>query len=252
MKRWTWIAALLFLAACEQDDAIIDQQRESLHTLITKYEEGYVSDRFHLQIGNHPSFEKTTDQHPYHIIFRVPENAFDLRYFETDSFRRPDSLPGYIERNPQMIESDNGFFKRYARRDVPNDRYVRVTYRLGDSLFMSQPASLRTSENLETYTLNGIEVRPGPDSTLFFSWPDSVAFDEFLFVLKGNDGDIISANYSDRASFLFYDLRTVLRNLTPDLVRPKLIRNEEYDVDVYGINSRDWIMAQGSLEFVAP
>lgn len=244
------LASLLVLGACQKDPVSLPVDESTL-TLEQELESHAVSrtrlDAFGF-VGNHPSFQRITNRLPIHLYLAAPNGASNLRYFETDSLRFRDSLNLFRQRRMAFERVGNGLMIRGAREDIRTDRYVRVSYTVGDSFYVTPPMTLRAA-TLETGTIDGIRSATNAQDFYQFSWGGVPGTDQYFLVLEDVSGDAIMGLTTERSSFQFYDLRNVRENFFPQLRDPQLVEGASYTLHIYALTTRGWLIAQGRHTF---
>lgn len=245
-----WIFALLAMAGCRKDPAFetTDFTLDNLEKTLASWQPQYVSNRAIVMAGNHTSFERETNREPLHIYIAQTKLS-EIAYFTTDSLAHRDSLVLYKRRPLISSASSEGFFTRISRSEPVRDHFARITYRSEDSLFISPPITIRAT-TLKTNNVSDMAVFTNSSGYLEFSWARVAGAAEYLMTLTGPTGDVFCAIYTARTNFLFYDLRFVIKNLTPELKNPMLISGENYVMTVVALNRNHWMMAYGTHHFV--
>lgn len=243
-KTATFILILLFIGCAEDIQVNNSASEGTLQHFVDESVQSVSIGVFSLQTGNHPSFEEEVDNHPVLAILDAPDSAYDFRLYLSDSLRFPDSL-GTFQRILMDVDPEmRGIFRLFRLRDIKQDRFMRATYRVGDSIRMSVPITLRNG-SLRTKDIDAIMVEE-TEETLNLNWESVAGSDLYLVTIKDAFGDIVSSLYTYRNSFRFYDLRFAARNLLSTTIDTKLEAGSPYEIEVMAISRRGWINAIGN------
>ncbi|NQV53192.1 MAG: hypothetical protein HQ500_08405 [Flavobacteriales bacterium] len=241
---------MITMVAC-QKDAAIDEGGLAAETLINQVAD-HQAERIQYTafgfVGNHPSFERVTDGFPIHAYAVIPEGASEVRYFETDSLQFRDSLRAYRRQHVRFERLGDGLLVRALRENIRRDRFVRMTYRLDDSLFITPAITLRAA-SLNSAKMDDIESGWNSEGYYAFNWRSVPGSDRYFIVLRDRSGDALIALTTERTSFQWYDLRSVALNFFPALRDPQLVEGNPYTMSIYAITQRGWLTATGDHAF---
>lgn len=248
IRKALYILSIASLAGCSEDTVVIDPAAsDNLEYYLAQSKAPISEGKFDFFIGNHSSFEEEVDNRPVMLLFNAPDSAFDYRIYMTDSLRYPDSLGAFIQVLSNQEPEEDLVFRRYRQRTLTRDRYVRASFRVGDSIRISEPTALRAA-TLNTTDLQGLSIDETEDD-LRFSWTDVIATDQYLVSIKDSYGDYVSSILTFRTSFSFYDLRFTSRNLKPNTQNAQLSGGQRYEIEVIAISRRGWMNALGTKSF---
>lgn len=251
-----WFLTILvagLLLACEKDPAVpVAEGPPSLFTWLAGFPAKAVSHRAVAHAGNHPAFERETDAFPVHILFHAPRSAHSFVYFESDSTQYPDSLQYYRQKALDFELMQNGLLGRFLRTQPKRNVLARIGYQLGDSVFVSGAVMIRGQAATPTASIVTVNVKVSETGRASFNWlgldPFAVSY---LVLLEDRTGEAFCGVYTNSRSFMFYDLRNVTHNLTPELYDPLLVAGEEYTIGVYAMDEQGWIRNFRRIQFVA-
>jgi hypothetical protein len=256
MRNWVLILLVFTLSSCEKDEAI-DTKTDpaTLAHYLSEYHADKTSNKVWLHAGNHPSFERETDERPIHIRLFAPERATEFTCFLNDSIQFRDSLRLYRKISAEFQMEREGLFGLFAIKESRSElnRYARVSYVLGDSLYLSEPILIR-AKAISTDTKNTADLRIEVTSggRAFMNWTASdVAQANNLVMITDRTGLVFCAAQTKNDEFLFYNLRNVNRNFTPDLFDPRLVHGETYGLRIYSTDNSGWMRNFRSVVFRA-
>lgn len=254
MKRIGTLCTLLWLfTACEKDPSIdLSADTSTLSYLHSQFASEKVSEHVLLQAGNHPSFERETDDKEVHLLLYLPEGAHSYRYFENDSIQYPDSLKLYHQKDLSFETMTNGLTGRFLRDQPAGRKWARVSFQREDSLFISPPVIIR-EQGFATGTIEQIRVDVSSTGRCDFRWFKNANINsvQHLLLLEDRTGTAFCGVYTRTLNFFFYDLRNVTENLTPELYDPLLVLGETYRLTIASMDEQGWMRDYRSLEFVA-
>lgn len=247
---FTMLILSLVLASCNKDGPIDDC---ALHSdKLSVHMQSYLSDHISYSTfafaGNHDDFMAENGRYPVQILAVIPSEATNIRYYESDSLGNRDSLETYKEKEVEPLTSAEGLFTIFPRNQPRRDRYCRITYEHGDTLFLSPAIAIRARTLKSTY-LDPITTDSAANGYFTFSWSSVPATDLYVFLLTDYTGSAIAGLTTRRNNLQFYDLRFAVRNFFPELNRPELVVGVGYTCTVYSISQRGWLNAMGKHTF---
>ena len=252
MRKLFYLLCLLMIAliSCKKDAGIDEGwlANETLDVQVADHQAERIQYTAFGFVGNHPSFERATDGFSIHADAVVPEGAREIRYFETDSLQYRDSLRTYRRQDIHIEHLGDRLLVRGTREGIRQDRFVRLTYLLGDSLFITPAITLRAA-SLTTATIDDIESGWNNEGYYAFNWRSVPGSDQYLIVLRDFSGDALIALSTERTSLQWYDLRSVGLNFFPALRDPQLVEGSSYTLSIYAITQRGWLTAIGDHPF---
>lgn len=198
--------------------------------------------------GDHPGFKRTTDGFPVHVFAVVPDGATDLAYFETDSLTGREQLHTYRRKSIEAQRLGDGLLVRLTRGALRTDRFCRLSYRIGDSLYVSPAVTIR-SHSLTTGDVASLTTYWSSQGYYTFDWRSVAGAASYLLILRDQRGDALMAVSTQRSNFPFYDLRSVEQTFFPSLRSPSLVEGANYELEVIALTDRHWMIARGVHSF---
>jgi hypothetical protein len=239
-----YLALCTLMSACAKDPIIPTTSVDKVtlqDELVAHGSERIRTDAFAFA-GDHPSFERETDDAPIHVYAFIPEGATRLTYYETDTLAFRDSLNAYRRKEIEAETKSGDRFHRFAREASRRDRYARISYWYNDSLFLSPAMAIR-SQSSPTSKLGPVQAFYSSNGYFTFDWEQYPATTSYLLVLTDATATIRMALTTARSSFQFYDLRDTEHNFIPELRDPQLVDGATYTLTVYAISNRSWCNA---------
>lgn len=247
------IILVLGLTACEKDVMIdSEQDQNTLDYYLSQFSGDKISSSVWAQAGNHPSFERETDDKEVHVTLYMPTEAHSFVYFQSDSMGVPDSTQWYRKRNVDFESMGNGLLGRFLVDQPKHDTWVRVGFQMDDRFFISGPVLIRDSQT-PTGNIEEVLVDVSATGRCDFRWFKNANINSVshLLLLHDRTGDAFCGVYTRSLNFFFYDLRNVSQNLTPELYDPLLVLGEDYSVTISSIDEQGWIRDHRSFTFTA-
>lgn len=83
-------------------------------------------------------------------------------------------------------------------------------------------------------------------------WTSSdVARSNNLILISDRTGKVFCGAQTNNDEFLFYNLRNVVQNFTPNLFDPRLVLGESYRLRIYSTDNSGWMRNYRSVLFEA-
>ena len=256
MRHLIIILGLFVFTSCEKDPEIVNELEPSnLADYLSRIEEGKVSYRLWAHAGNHPSFERITDQKAVHIRMFLPNGYERVKLFISDSASYPDSLELFYSMDKELTEQSDNLFGLFALKETASrSRLAMVSVETPDSVYLSSPILLRVN-NSATNTKNASDVwiETTAGGRAYINW-NGAGIDEpwkNLVEIRDQTGEVFCAVETNNLSFLFHDLRNVSRDFTPALRDPRLIEGQHYSLTIYRNDNQGWMRNYRKVEFEA-
>ncbi|GAB5539995.1 MAG: hypothetical protein Salg2KO_20980 [Salibacteraceae bacterium] len=247
---------VLTLVGCEKDDPInLNAPNPDLQSRIDASKTSHLVDTIYAHAGNHPAFEKETDQYYLHLRYWSHPNASKLKVYRSDSILNPDQFEFYREIDITTEPVPSGIFNRVLMKEQPEaeDFLVRIAFEHEDTLFITQATRIRANEeSKDTKNVRDIQVETTPKGRAYFSWVGAgTASGNNLIELQDPTGNTFCSVVTTDPNFLFHNLRNALIDFTPALFDPRLVHGEEYHVQIYMTDNSGWMRNFRSFSFTA-
>lgn len=184
-------------------------------------------------------------------VFLYPEgNAYDFRYYETDSINLdPNNYRNYHRLNLNLSDVFQGVMKKFDHPPMVDERWGIVTFRAEDKLHMCNPIRLKAIVS-PTEDISGLTTITSLGTTPTFDWsaetePNNVIY--FSMVSTMSDS-LISGTYTYDKFWTFYDLSNVVLNVTTG-ENPSLKPLTDYSYKMMGVSIDNWVHTFSSVGF---
>ena len=239
-----------------QKDPIIDPSPtpEHLESVLLQNDKVLI-DTIYAHAGNHPNFERETDQYDVHLRFQSHDNMTNVKIYRNDSIAYPDSLALFQKVDLKTEPEFQGLFTNILlkQQQQNEDFLIRVLYTANDTAFLTRTVRVRTAqESTDTKNVRDISVETTPGGRAFFDWAgSSVASDDNLIEMADATGKTFCAVVTSDPAFLFHNHRNVTHDFTPEIFAPRLVQGESYDVNIYMTDNIGWMRNYRNFSFVA-
>tara|TARA_B100000902_G_C27273205_1_gene897434 strand:- start:975 stop:1751 length:777 start_codon:yes stop_codon:yes gene_type:complete len=243
------------LSGCEKDPEISPSPTlENLESVLLQNDKVLI-DTIYAHAGNHPNFERETDQYDVHLRFQSRNNMTSVMIYINDSIANPDSLALFQKVDLIMEPEFQGLFTNILlKQEQQNeDFFIRVLYTANDTVFLTRTVRIRTAqESTDTKNVRGISIETTPGGRAFFDWTgSSVASDDNLIEIADATGKTFCAMVTSDPTFLFHNLRNVTHDFTPELFAPRLVQGESFNVNIYMTDNTGWMRNYRNFSFTA-
>ncbi len=237
--------------ACEKDPEVNPSALEdnSLSNYLLQFSEEKTSNNFVAFAGNHPDFEDETNDEDLHLYLKAHPEATDFRLYQNDSLEFEDSLNLYASRTFTEGTAFGDFLTRISLPYPAQGRWLRISYVVKDSLFLSDPIELPGKKQV-TSRFDELSAEQEAEGRATFRWNDGPLTPRFVLMLSDRSGDVFCAITTRRDRFRFHDLRNIDRDLTPELFDPQLVIGETYTATLFGISNDGWADRYSTLVFI--
>lgn len=257
MNKLTLIIGIFLLLSCEKDPTVSTPTSPSqLAEYIGYFNSEKTTNNVWLHAGNHPAFERETDQRQIHIRVSLPINASDIQLHICDSVQYQDSLELFRTSNQEVQIESGGLFGKFAIKYTNDNRprLARVSFLAGDSLYISPSIVLRSDiQSTNTKFITDLEIETTSGGRAYINW-SGAGIDEpwkNLVIIKDQTGIPFCAVETDNLSFLFHNLRNVTKNFTPTLSDARLQEGQAYSLAIYRNDNAGWMRNFIEVGFVA-
>ncbi|MCG1036142.1 hypothetical protein [Polaribacter sargassicola] len=168
--------------------------------------------------------------------------ASAYRYYETDNVNVDETdLSNYRRKDLSDAAVYGGKLRRYLRDDDDNEAWCIVTYVIGDVLYKSEPVRIKNQTSPTEWSTDVTIEYP---QTLMpqFTWTDGTAeaSEQYFEILTDSDNEVLSATFTTDKMFQYYNDSNVTSFIHTD-TPPTLIFSDEYDIDILGLSSDNWV-----------
>ncbi|MFD1553214.1 hypothetical protein DNU06_15235 [Putridiphycobacter roseus] len=175
------------------------------------------------------------------VYFHAENNADDFKYFELKDKEEPYDYKSYkpINKYPIVIEPlFNGEVSSFSIPTENNEKFIVITYKSSDKLYVSSPIKLETNK-IEKATEDLLTITTS-NNTATFTWEDKTAQSNttYLQLINDSTGTLISGTYTQDKTFTTADFSNVTdRFMETNLA---LNPNSKYYISVIGISENNW------------
>ncbi len=181
---------------------------------------------------------------PLSILYYPLPGAYEFRYFETETIDvAPSDFSNYKELGIEQLELLNGFLHYFKRTSIDNDRWAIVTYKVDNTIHYCNPIHLKLSTKPTVYDPLVVSIDQSVSVEPEFTWTEGGTTDNFIYfqVISDQDGNVVSATYTNDQRFKYYDLSNVVIKLTEDPINPALNSNSLYRFTMMGVSEDNWV-----------
>jgi hypothetical protein len=224
----------------------------SLETYIDHYEELALSDELIACAAGGQSGILDDEIYPISVLYYPLTDAEDIRYYETEDLSAdPEDLSSYEEVSLPSEGLFDGFLGRFLLTNIPEDKYVRVSFKTIDTLWYSMAIQLRTNEKPSIYNPNLCAVDLSDKFQPILTWEEGNSTENIIFfqLLVSENNKVYSGTYTEDLNFQYYDVSNVVFNVTRIEPVPSLGEGEQLRFVLMGIGSDNWVNLISDISF---
>ncbi len=186
------------------------------------------------------------------VFFLPIEGATDFRFFETGSESDDASDYGlYQEKGLEAIPIFNSFLYYFKHLAIAEDLWCRVTYKVGQTLHISNPIRLKYTTKPTQYAPELITVDQSQNLNPVFTWQDGIVPENEIYfqVVSDQQNNLLSGTYTTDQQFQFYNLSNVVLNINDVTPPPALLPSSLYRFTLMGVSEDNWVNLIGDKIF---
>lgn len=242
MRLIGFIAVVLIISSCAKTGGDKLDEYSSQYPISSKW-------LIACAAGDEDGFDGDTKD-PISVFFYPQDGASDYRYYSTRNLEDDKDDFSNYKQWPKEVSEDvfNGYLKRF-KINCSNEHWGIVTYRVGDSLRISDPIKI-THETRQTETTESLLSINENGTTPEFSWQDGTHSENVIYfqVVSDLSDNLISGTYTTDLWWNFYDTSNVVINIKENPV-PSLTAGEAYKFTLMSVSDDNWVNVTVTKEF---
>ena len=189
---------------------------------------------------------------PVSMFFYPVVGATNFKYYETtseqiDPFNYSLYLP--VEATPELVF--NGYLQRFPIAHKKNNRWGIVTYEVNGEIRICDPIYIKVATQPTILAPNSITIQ---DNGIMpnFNWNPLPNHENKIHfnVVANKNNDLITGTYTYNTDWQFYDLSSVVLNITDQSTPPILMSNTEYLFTLMSVSDDNWVNLFGQKDFI--
>jgi len=264
MKKLKVLIVVVFIFySCREEKIIMGNNKDklSLQTYISNNSDKQISKNLiACAASTHPvsriwEWIDTSSSLPVSILLLPINSATNFKYFEMNNDYHPqEDFTNYFESDNKSLPILSGLLRLFWQKSYPEDFWSRVTFLTDDSLHICNAIRVKHYSNPTIVANNVIELTyPEPNKPLF-SWESDTNKENVIYfqVISTSDkkDSVISATYTYKKYFQFYDLSNVILNVHDITPAPELKRNVQYKFILMGVSEDNWVNLIATKYFI--
>lgn len=184
-----------------------------------------------------------SEEFPVEVFMYMEENWRNVKIYETQSIDEdPNDLGNFIETDRYFTLILDGFMSKFSLESTA-EKWVRVSYEVGDTLWYCKAIRLKYSTNPTKSAANFLSIDDSIETEPLFSWTELANPQNIIYfsLIRDLNNNIQSATYTTEDTFQFYNTENVILNLTPSDASLTLNSGQTYLYFLMGVSQDNWI-----------
>ncbi|MCC1483137.1 hypothetical protein [Winogradskyella immobilis] len=234
MKLVKALSILFLLVSCGSDDTPEPIESNILSEVIegSAFEVGAV-------IACAASDVNTVSQ--VNVYFYPENNATNFKLYETVSVDvNPNDFSNYTLVDIIDTSFFNGFLRQYSRV-IDTEKWLIVTYNLGEDIKISNPIRSKQFSKASVFNQT-ITINQNTSTMPLFSWENDLVGDNAIYfqIVSDINDTVLSATYTFESNFQYYNTSNVVLNVTEG-IPPDFMVNEAYNFTLMDVSEDNWV-----------